>query len=306
MADEFRRALAKRDTLVATYTAEVAALKETHGNDMAAMKLELEHLSPWAELPKASAPELLWLVLEKLQDAPLAGDWGGFEGSKHVRLVNSGWRNSHDALVTRLAVSKETTDAGMWLLVRRFPAVVSLEVKGADYYHRAVLTDVGMRAVSKLTGLTALSLSYCSRVTDEGVRTVSMLTGLTSLNLTSSFYLADEGMRAVSMLTGLTSLDLSWCTLVTDEALLAVSSLIALTTLNLAGCKLTSEGLKTLSTLTALSTLNLSSCKEVTDEGLQALGSLTSLSFIYFYGTNVSAAAKQALGTALPNLRIKG
>jgi hypothetical protein len=231
MADEFRRALAKRDTLVAQYMADMAALKETHGNDMAAMKLELEHLSPWAELPK----ELLWMVLEKLQDAALAGgDWGGFEGSKHVRLVCSGWRNSHDALVTRLTVSRWTTDEGMWLLVRRFPAVVSLEVKGADYYHRGVLTNDELWSVPSVTGLAALTFyfSSCDKVTDEGLRAVSSLTGLT--------------------------------------------------------------------------TLNLSCCKQVTDEGLQALGSLTSLSFIELYGTNVSAAAKQALRTALPNLTICG
>ena len=69
---------------------------------------------------------------------------------------------------------------------------------------------------------------------------------------------------------------------------------------------MTDEVLRAVSGLTALSTLNLSFCKQVTDEGLQALGSLTSLSFIELYGTNVSAAAKQALRTALPNLTICG
>jgi hypothetical protein len=80
----------------------------------------------WAELPK----ELLRMVLEKLQPpepaGPLAGGWGG---SKHVSLVSREWRDSYDALVTRLTVPGKTTDEGMWLLVQRFPAVVSVARK---------------------------------------------------------------------------------------------------------------------------------------------------------------------------------
>ena len=57
----------------------------------------------WAELPK----ELLRMVLEKLQPpepaGPLAGGWGG---SKHVSLVSREWRDSYDALVTRLTVPR--------------------------------------------------------------------------------------------------------------------------------------------------------------------------------------------------------
>jgi hypothetical protein len=133
--NEYRRELAEKDALVA---------------EMAATVLDIERLSPWAKLPY----ELLGMVLEKLQEAPLAGDWGGVEGSHHVRLVSREWRGSHDALVTRLAVSMRTTDQGMWLLARRFPAVVSKKVvfrrlQGGP----SDLTDEGMRAVSSLTGL---------------------------------------------------------------------------------------------------------------------------------------------------------
>jgi hypothetical protein len=56
----------------------------------------------------------------------------------------------------------------------------------------------------------------------------------------------------------------------------------------------------------ALTTLNNSGCN-VTDEGLQALSSLTALTSIYLYGCpNVTAAANQALRTAIPNLGIVG
>jgi hypothetical protein len=36
----------------------------------------------------------------------------------------------HDVLVTRLVLRRQTTDEAMGMLVLRFPAVVSLEVKG--------------------------------------------------------------------------------------------------------------------------------------------------------------------------------
>ena len=145
MAEEYRRALVEKDALI---------------DILKAMELELERLSPWAELPK----ELLGLVLEKLQApwrvSPLAGGWSGFEGSKHVRLVCSGWRDSHDALVTRLTVAWKTTDEGMWLLVRRFPVVVSVAMKDDG---RGMVTDEALRAVSSLTGLSLLTSATVTR-----------------------------------------------------------------------------------------------------------------------------------------------
>jgi hypothetical protein len=153
--DEHCRACVEKDALIDTLKAEMAALKTTHRKEMAAMEKRLSQSGEavmWAELPK----ELLGMVLDKLQQRPLAG---GVEGSKHVRLVSREWRDCHDALVTRLTVSWRTTDEGMWLLVRRFPSVVSLEVKYNGYY----LTDEGMKAVSTFIGLTSLTLATATR-----------------------------------------------------------------------------------------------------------------------------------------------
>jgi hypothetical protein len=169
----------------------------------------------WARLPK----ELLGKVLEKLQEAPLAGGWAGFEGSVTVRLVSSGWRASHDALVTRLDVCWWTTAEDMWLLVRRFPAVVSMKMKGQAFSN---MTDKGLSAVSGLTGLTSLDLSYCKLVTDQGLSAVSSLTGVTSLNLSWCFTVTDQGLSAVSSLTGLTSLDLRGCHSITHAGVEAL------------------------------------------------------------------------------------
>ena len=44
----------------------------------------------------------------------------------------------HDALVMRLVLRPQTTDEAMGMLVRRFPAVASLEYKGNEW---RVLTD---------------------------------------------------------------------------------------------------------------------------------------------------------------------
>jgi hypothetical protein len=85
----------------------------------------------WAELPKELLGMVLEKLLNKLQQGPLAG---GSKAPNTCALVSREWRDSHDALVTRLTVNCETTDEGMWLLVRRFPAVVSVEMKG-DLLH---------------------------------------------------------------------------------------------------------------------------------------------------------------------------
>jgi hypothetical protein len=45
------------------------------------------------------------------------------------------------------------------------------------------LADKGLKAVSSLTGLTSLDLSYCPLVTDVGLQELTSLTALTTLTL---------------------------------------------------------------------------------------------------------------------------
>jgi hypothetical protein len=132
----------------------------------------------WAELPKELLGMVLGMVLEKLQQGPLAG---GVKGSKHVRLVSREWRDCHDALVTRLTVPWRTNDEGMWLLVRRFPAVVSLAMK-YDVWP-CDLTDEGLKAVSTLARLTSLDLHGCPKVTHEGVEALRRDTASSNLHI---------------------------------------------------------------------------------------------------------------------------
>jgi hypothetical protein len=78
------------------------------------------------------------------QCAPQDGG-GGCKASATVRLVCTGWMSRHDALVMRLLLRLFATDEGAGVLVRRFPAVASLDLKCYCFH---ALTDEGMRAVS--------------------------------------------------------------------------------------------------------------------------------------------------------------
>jgi bacterioferritin-associated ferredoxin len=261
----------------------------------------------WAGMPE----ELFEKVLESLQpDGPSKPQDGGLGFSQAlaaVRLVCAAWKTVHDAMVTRLVLSPQTTDEAVGKLVRRFPTVVSLEVKGE--YGVAVLTDQGLRAVSSLASLTFLDLSWCLNVTDEGVRAVvSSCTALKTLNLFACDAVTDEGVRAVSSLPALTFLDLA-DSKVTDEGVRAVaSSCTALKTLNLCHClEVTDEGVKAVSSCNALTSLSLDSCYAVTDVGVRALSSLPALASLDLRACGrVTAAGVQALRstTAAPSLHI--
>ena len=150
----------------------------------------------WASMPE----ELFEKVLEALQpDGPSKPEDGGLGFSRAlaaVRLVCAAWKAVHDAMVTRLVLSRETTDEAVGKLVRRFPTVVSLEFKSEPGAWAALLTDQALRAVSSLASLTCLDLSFCRNITDEGVRAVSSLPALTFLDLAGS-KVTDEGVRAV-------------------------------------------------------------------------------------------------------------
>jgi hypothetical protein len=227
-------------------------------------------VSGWADLRE----ELLAKVLELLQAEE--GGLGFSKASATVRLVCATWKAAYDALVKRLVLGRETTDEAMGILVRRFPAVVSLEMKSAVGDTLAV-TDQGVHAVSSLRALTYLDLSRCRQMTDEGLRAVCSCTALRSLNLYYCSRVTDEGMRAVSSLPALTSLDLRHCYHLTDAGVRAVSNLPALTSLDLSHChkKLTDVGVRALSSLPALTFLNLRYCDKVTAAGVQALRNTT-------------------------------
>jgi len=172
----------------------------------------------------------------------------------------------------------------------------------------ATFTDDRMLAMcNHLTGLTKLSINDSfDALSTEGLCAVSRLAALATLTFGSNDNVTWEVLQAVSQLTALTSLNLPNCTNVTTEGLPPVMGLTALTHLDLNGCyNVTTEGLREVSKLTALRSLILTDCDNTTDEvlgTLSCLSSLVELELRFCY--NVTAAGKQALRTALPNLTI--
>jgi uncharacterized protein YceK len=151
----------------------------------------------WADMPE----ELLAKVLEAA--GWQEGGLGFSQASATARLVCAGWQAVYDALVRRLVLRRETTDEAMGMLVLRFPAVASLEVKGDTW---GVLTDDGLRAVSSLPALTELDLSY-SNVMDQALLSLRSLRSLTSLKLEDGCEtVTAAGMQALRSSTAAPSL----------------------------------------------------------------------------------------------------
>jgi hypothetical protein len=280
-------------------------------------QLQLEAVTGggWARLLEDLLPKILEALQATERTKPQEEGLGFSKASAVVRQVCAGWQAVHDALVTRLVFKRRMTDEAVGMLVRRFPAVVSVQflsgfMRPGPQWHE--VTEEGVRAVcSSLPALTSLDLAYCRKVTDEGVRAVcSSLPALTSLDLTWCDKVTDEGVRAVcSSLPALTTLDLAYCRKVTDEGVRAVcSSLPVLTSLNLTYCnKVTDAGMRAVSGMRALTSLNLYYCINITNEGVLALSSLPALTHLDLRGCfEVTAAGVQALrsSTAAPSLHI--
>jgi hypothetical protein len=137
------------------------------------------------------------------------GGLGFSQTSATVQLVCAGSKAVYDALVRRLVLRPQTTDEAMGMLVRRFQAVVSLEVKGGTW---GVLTDEGLRAVSSLPALTELDLSY-SNVTDQALQVLRSLRTLTSLILYECENVTAAGVQALRSTTVAPNLHIEWAPL---------------------------------------------------------------------------------------------
>ena len=81
----------------------------------------------WAYLPDVPLEKVLEAAC---RSATQAGGLDFSRASASVRLVCAQWQAVHDAMVIRLVLSPRATDEAVGMLVRRFPAVVSLEFKG--------------------------------------------------------------------------------------------------------------------------------------------------------------------------------
>ena len=264
----------------------------------------------WAALGGAAGGTVLAMVLKALEAAehspPQIGGWGGCKVSATIRLVSPRWQAAHDAMVERLELGEDTTDEAVGILVRRFPALTTVEIhQHVQCERERGVTDVAMLHLSSLTALASLHLFGCVHITAEGLRAVNRLPALTTLELCRCLMVTNEALVAVSELPALTALDLNGCCRLTEEGLRAIrGKLPALTTLNLGDCtKLTDAALSAVSTFAALTHLNLSGCTKLTSEGLLSLNGMPSLASLNLVRCwNVTVA--QPLGTRLTALNL--
>jgi hypothetical protein len=126
----------------------------------------LETAGGWAALPKELLENVL-AMLEALHAAergkPQEEGLGFSQAVAVVRLVCPGWQAVHDALVKRLVFDKGiVSDEPVCMLVRRFPAVVSVQFAEVGWMH--LMTDEAVRAVMSLPAHSLLSTSKTATV----------------------------------------------------------------------------------------------------------------------------------------------
>ena len=242
----------------------------------AELRLEAEAGGGWAALLEDLLPNVLEQAAGQEEGEPQEEGLGFSKATAVVREVCTGWQAVHDAMVTRLVFKRVMNDEAVGMLVRRFPAVASVQFMRIGECEGHEVTDEAVLAVCSLPALTSLNLTECWSVTDEAARAVSeRCSALTTLHLTHCEGLTDDGVRAASSMRRLSSLSLAGCMQITDQAVLDVSGMIALTSLDLFLCEGVSDvGVRALSSLPALTHLDLGLCN-VTAAGVQALRNST-------------------------------
>jgi hypothetical protein len=141
----------------------------------------------------------------------------------------------YDAMVRRLVLRRDTTDEAVGMLVRRFPAVTSVQFQN-NFGCGCEVTDVGVLAVCSLPALTFLDLSLCLHITDVAVTAVSGMTALTSLNLYHCYNITKEGLLTLSSLPALTHLTLGGSPHVTAAGVQALRRTTTSPSLSLRWC----------------------------------------------------------------------
>jgi hypothetical protein len=83
----------------------------------------------WANLPEDLLNTILEVAHAKERTTPTTNGWEFLQALASVRLTCRAWRDVHDALVTRLVLSRRTPDEAVGPLLRRFVEVRRARVK---------------------------------------------------------------------------------------------------------------------------------------------------------------------------------
>mmetsp|Transcript_43870 Transcript_43870/g.83776 ORF Transcript_43870/g.83776 Transcript_43870/m.83776 type:complete len:577 (-) Transcript_43870:249-1979(-) len=168
------------------------------------------------------------------------------------------------------------------------------------------VTDDALVALTKLPGLTALSLYRCSRVRAEGIRVLGMMSTLRTLSVASGPQVTDKGMVSLASLPELRDLDLSDCRLVTDmgvKQLARARSLAVLRMCFMQRACLSEGAVKALATLPMLTSLDIEGLYHITDTKMVSLSKVRSLKRLLLSNcSGFTDVGVEAIST-LPELR---
>jgi hypothetical protein len=160
------------------------------------------------------------------------------------------------------------------------------------------ISDEGLSAVGKLSGLQLLTLSHTG-IGDAGLKHLDKLSQLKELFLCDTV-ITDRGVGSLKGMRKLKCLHLSH-TNITGQALAELSSLPSLRSLYADHTSIGDDDLKRLTSLPLLEELRLDKDK-ITDKGVQNLGTLTRLSVLCLSGTGITS---QCLPSLKPLKRLR-
>jgi hypothetical protein len=286
MVDETYRELARRGFLLpATYTRFMGQIQEGNLN---AIQVELE----------GSLEGFLCGRGEDFFEARIL--WFDLPGYVSPSRIDTAIYNALRWLDQTHSANPNGADVDIFqYLLDREPSLKGLRSLNLSSFR--LLTDAGMRSLSKLTNLELLDMSKTGGVSDTWVEALANLTNLTHLDLSYCRNFSDKGILALSGLHGLKYLNVGLekgCGR-TEEWVEALSKLTSLEYLNLAGFEVTNDGMKNLQGLTSLTELDLSRCSRVSDQGLVSLSKLPLLHTLDIRFLEITDTGLQTLSSIL-------
>ena len=230
----------------------------------------------------------------------------GFTSLRALRLSGSNGRTTVDDDAA-VAVSKLTNLRVLSLDKLFFGAdgieqLLSLKNLQEIYLAETLVDDETLQLLPGFPCLKKLRLSR-NQITDIGLRSLSVITGLTELDLSENSLLSDDGMVHLSGLSVLQKLNL-WRVPIGDAGVRHLAPLVSLVWLNLDNTMLTNDGLPAISGFKQLSFLHLGSTL-ITNSGLPALHGLSDLDELIVSRTGVDDAGVATLRHFLPATKVQ-
>jgi len=198
-------------------------------------------------------------VLNRIAFVVLLGTLSGLVGCEQDARQLLGWTQAvideSGGRLTLKFVSMRETDIKLKRLDFQLGGT-PIDIDGMIFTESDV-TDRGLAFLGKVSSLSVLHFSNCSRVTDRGFASVVHNTDLEELSIVNT-RCSDQGMAMVSKLSNLRRFSVSG---LGDTGLAHISKLPRLRELTLIDCTINEAGVRALSRLPGLDTLELYRCQ---------------------------------------------